>query len=139
MNAPVPPAQLPVHAHVGDVERTGGFVDAEEDHLRVLTAELDGAAGARIELLDGAGVCDDFLQKRHVKCAGQGRRARPGKRKAHASLRKRVRDKLKRGANAFGLARAVTLIGRVQKCMGARIERADFRGGRADVDADVDG
>ena len=104
-----------------------------------MTAELDGAAGARIELLDGAGVCDDFLQKRHVKCAGQGRRARPGKRKAHAGLRKRVRDKRKRGANAFGLARAVTLVGRVQKRMGARIERADFRGGRADVDADVDG
>ena len=128
-----------VHAHVGDVERAGGFVGAEEDHLGVLTAELDGATRARVERLDGAGVGDDFLHERDAELVGDGRRAGAGERDAQGRLRKEPLQRLERRADAFGLACAVAFVRRMQQVMRLRVERADLRCCRADVDPDVDG
>ena len=76
-----------VHAHIGDVERAGGLVGAEEDHLGVLAAKLDSAARTRVERLDSAGVGDDLLHERHAKLVGDGRRAGAGERKPDAGPR----------------------------------------------------
>ena len=76
-----------VHSHVGDIERAGGFADAEEDHLGVLAAEFDGAARARVKRLDGAGVGDDLLHERHAELVGDRRRAGAGERKPNVGLR----------------------------------------------------
>ena len=76
-----------VHAHIGYVERAGGLVGAEEDHLGVLAAKLDSAARTRVERLDGAGVGDDLLHERHAELVGDGRRAGAGERKPDAGPR----------------------------------------------------
>ena len=70
-----------VHAHVGNLD-VSLIVGAEEDHLGVLAAQLDGAARLRIEPADRERVGDHLLNVRGAQRGRDIARTRAGHRNA---------------------------------------------------------
>ena len=132
------PGAAAVHAHVGNAGLAGGVVGVEEHHLGVLAAQLDRAARLRVHLAHRDRVGDDLLHVGDVEQA----RDRLAARSAYGEARRRAGeargDVVERVADAFGLARVVALVARVQHGARRGVDHAGFRGGGAHVDADVE-
>ena len=75
-----------VHAHVDGFELAGAFVRAEEHHLGVLAAQLDGATRLGMQPLHGCGARHHLLDERHAQPFGDAAAARS----AHSRLHARV-------------------------------------------------
>ena len=99
-----------VHAHVGDRGRARLLVGTEEDHLRVLPAQLDGGARGGVEGLQRERVGHDLLDVGQAQGVRDGARSRAGERGAHAGVGEVPQHVLKLELHALRLARAVTAV-----------------------------
>ena len=93
-----------VHAHVGDGGRARRFVGAEEDDLRVLTAELDGGAGGGVQLLQCKRVRHHFLDVGQAERIGDGARAGSAERGAYPRMGKAFEQIVELSLHAVRLA-----------------------------------
>ena len=98
-----------VHAHVGNLD-VSLIVGAEEDHLGVLAAQLDGAARLRIEPADRERVGDHLLNVRGAQRGRDIARARAGHRNAQRLMGKALGELAEHGAHARCLTRPVAAI-----------------------------
>ena len=98
-----------VHAHVGNLD-VSLIVGAEEDHLGVLAAQLDGAARLRIEPADRERVGDHLLNVRGAQRGRDIARTRAGHRNAQRLMGKALGELAEHGAHARCLTRPVAAI-----------------------------
>ena len=76
-----------VHPHIRHGEGAGAGVGLKEDHLGVLTAQLDGTAHPFIPALQGGGVGRHLLGKGDAEPLGDGLGARPRQTEAEGLAR----------------------------------------------------
>ena len=125
-----------VHAHVGHVQ-PALRVSLEEDHLRILAAQLDGASRLRVVLRDGDGVRNDLLHIGKVQKLGDGLAARSAHRYRKSHFGKLLRDFLQNAREALRLVRVMASVDRVERFIRCRINDDGLGRGRADVKAHV--
>ncbi len=125
-----------VHAHVGNVQRFRLAVELEEDHLRVLAAQLDGGARGGVECAYGKRVRHHFLHVGKPQRLCQRRAARPAQRRAHGCFAELLLQLFQQPLQAGGLLGMVAHVAAHKHLVGACFHHGDLGGGRTHVDAD---
>lgn len=123
-----------VHPHVRGLQAAGALVPAEEEHLGVLPAQLDGGAHVAVPPADGDGVGHYLLDEGETQLVRRGLGPGPGEGHPELPAGEVLLQLSEAGGQALGLLSAVALVAGMYDLGVVLAGDHDLGGGGADVD-----